>query len=472
MQAPLSDPRMELDPPKETKIIEPSDLGKTCEKMANDGRAKRTLDDLKITLEPYTLTSQSPEKKKSKKGKSKKMDIRQTKNDSWLRFLVMKLDGDESFKTISPFTIAKSLNHILGPLKNVRKVASGSLLVECATKTQSENALSCTVLCGFKVVIEPHKFLNYSRGVITCRDLVYATDQEIKDGMENEGVVEVKRFFRREGEGLTQTGTFLLTFNRPELPETVNAAYYRLKVRPYYPPPLRCFKCQRYGHTSAKCNRNIEICFCGHPKHESEPCPKPKKCPNCSLDHDARSKDCEVLRTETEIQVVRTKNKDMTYRQALDLVASKSYAGRRSYANVAEKRYSGYDERMTRGKETVATQTTCITPSYLTHNPPTSHPYIIPKPTLLSPPQQPPQLPETFRPGTSGTTTALLPSPLFTMGSKGAQEIPEKSDEDKGDGMWETPKKKRGWPKGKPRGSAKSKTQNVQTDDTISLKNE
>lgn len=63
MQVAVSDLRMELDPPKETKIIELSSDGKACEKIANDGRAKRTLDDLKITLESYTLMSLSPDKK-------------------------------------------------------------------------------------------------------------------------------------------------------------------------------------------------------------------------------------------------------------------------------------------------------------------------------------------------------------------------------------------------------------------------
>lgn len=91
-------------------------------------------------------------------------------------------------------------------------------------------------------------------------------------------------FLRKDRETIIQTGTFLLTFNPPELPESVNGAYHRRKIRPYYPPLLRCFKWQKFGHASVRYTQKDETCFLGHPKHESLLCPKPQKFSNCGLD--------------------------------------------------------------------------------------------------------------------------------------------------------------------------------------------
>lgn len=466
LQAPVTDLRMDMDPPTVISTTKPIEKGKTSEKTTNDGRAKRSLEDFKITLEPFTPPSLSPEKKKKKKANSNKLITNPPRTDSWPRYLVIKPDGEESFKTVSPFAINKCITQTVGPLKNVRKLQSGCLMVECETKQQSDKALTCKSLCGFTVTVEPHRFLNYSRGVITCRDLIYATDDEIKDGMKSQGVIDVRRFLRKEGETLTQTGTFLLTFNRPELPESVNAAYHRLKIRPYYPPPLRCFKCQKFGHPSARCTQTDETCFCGHPKHESLPCPKPKKCPNCGLDHEARSKECKILKIEKEVQVLRTQNRDMSYRQAYGIVTSRSYVRKGTFAQATENSNQNTGIRNTKTSVSIATQTTPTTPTQITPTPYKSQHPNIPNPHSSTFPLPTTDLPAE-NPNISGTSAALS-GPLFAVGSAGLL-VPEKSDEEKNEGFWETPKKKRGWPKGKPRGSAKIKNQDSQTETKVTI---
>lgn len=57
----------------------------------------------------------------------------------------------------------------------------------------------------------------------------------------------------------------LLQFREEVLPARVKVGFMSFYVRPYVPPPLRCFKCQRFGHVAAVCREansgvvNVEV---------------------------------------------------------------------------------------------------------------------------------------------------------------------------------------------------------------------
>jgi len=50
-----------------------------------------------------------------------------------------------------------------------------------------------------------------------------------------------------------KTNTFILTFNSNTAPAHINIGYLRVKVDWYIPNPLRCFKCQKFDHSSRLC---------------------------------------------------------------------------------------------------------------------------------------------------------------------------------------------------------------------------
>ena len=68
----------------------------------------------------------------------------------------------------------------------------------------------------------------------------------------------------------------------------------------YTPEPLRCFKCQRFGHHQARCASENHICGVCSQRHPTEECIsklKAKevttpKCPNCNKKHHAWSRFC------------------------------------------------------------------------------------------------------------------------------------------------------------------------------------
>lgn len=76
---------------------------------------------LKLLYNP-TRHQLTREEKKKEMSNNNKLITNPLRSDSWCPYLVIKRDGDESFKAVSPFAINKSLTQTVGPLKNVRKL--------------------------------------------------------------------------------------------------------------------------------------------------------------------------------------------------------------------------------------------------------------------------------------------------------------------------------------------------------------
>ncbi|KAK5640937.1 hypothetical protein RI129_009484 [Pyrocoelia pectoralis] len=190
------------------------------------------------------------------------------KEDSVPRFLILKKkDGD--FTNISPFLISKTLYGLIGNVKEVKKV-KGELLIETVSSKQSRQLIKCEHFGGFEIEVVPHGALNMSKGVVYC-------------GM---------------------AANHILTFNVSKLPRMIQAAFYPLQVRPYIPNPLRCFNCQRFGHSLVNCKHD-KRCVCGKPAHEGIWCEEPIVCPNCQGPHKATTKTCAVYKQEIKIQEVK-----------------------------------------------------------------------------------------------------------------------------------------------------------------------
>lgn len=49
---------------------------------------------------------------------------------------------------LSPFAIQKGISRVAGMMKDVKKLRSGQILVECSKKVQAENLLRAITLAG------------------------------------------------------------------------------------------------------------------------------------------------------------------------------------------------------------------------------------------------------------------------------------------------------------------------------------
>ncbi|GBM45666.1 hypothetical protein AVEN_237908-1 [Araneus ventricosus] len=182
------------------------------------------------------------------------------------------------------------------------------------------------------VSVSPHETLNTSKGVITCGELFNVPLDEITEKLQSQRVSHI----RRDGQ-LLNTKHLVLTFSSHVLPEYVKAGYMRLSVRLYIPNPLRCFKCQRFGHSQTSCRGTLTCARCAEVGHESTGCTAKEKCVNCKGDHTSFSRNCLSWKLEKEVVATKVKNQ-ISYPEARKIVASKAHTAGTSYASVAQKK--------------------------------------------------------------------------------------------------------------------------------------
>ena len=192
--------------------------------------------------------------------------------------------------------------------------------MECDTKKQSDLLLKSQKLVDRHMKVSIHPTLNSSRGVIRCRELAGMSETDIRD---EQGVILVKRIRRKEDGQDKDTNTLFLTFCNANLPKDIRIRYLRAKVDPFVPNPLRCFKCQKYGHGAQRCS-SAAVCPKCALEHEgpctnSPPPPPPPQCVNCEGAHPSSSKDCDVWKKEKQIQKVKTERK-ISYPDARKIV--------------------------------------------------------------------------------------------------------------------------------------------------------
>lgn len=89
------------------------------------------------------------------------------KIENWQRFILLKsLSTEMALTKLSPFAIQKGISGIAGSVKDVKKLWSGQILVECAKKIHADNLMRANVLAGVPMKVSYHPNLNNSKGNI------------------------------------------------------------------------------------------------------------------------------------------------------------------------------------------------------------------------------------------------------------------------------------------------------------------
>ncbi|XP_055951448.1 uncharacterized protein LOC129987499 [Argiope bruennichi] len=237
---------------------------------------------------------------------------------------------------ISPFLVQKSISATVGEVASVKKMRSGDLLVEVSTRNQAQNIQKVKALATIPVNISPHTSLNTSQGVITCGEIFNLPLDYIQEELKPQGVIKVRRItIRREGQ-ILETKHHIITFKSPKLPDFIYAGYIKLPVRPYIPNPLRCFKCQRFGHSKANCRGTVTCARCSEKGHESQQCSAPEKFVNCKGEHTSFSRLCPRWKLEKQITTTKIKE-EISYSEARKKVLLQTPLPGVSYASVVQK---------------------------------------------------------------------------------------------------------------------------------------
>ena len=111
-------------------------------------------------------------------------------------------------------------------------------MIQCARVTRKKSTTDEDILWS-KMLRNIPFILNTSKGIVRCPALNRVTSDDIKEGMVDQGVTDVRRITVRR-DGVTKlTNTYVLTFNSPNLPTVVKIGFIQVKVDVYIPNPLR-----------------------------------------------------------------------------------------------------------------------------------------------------------------------------------------------------------------------------------------
>lgn len=189
---------------------------------------------------------------------------------------------------------------------------------------------------GTPVEVINHPTLNVVCGVIYDLDTVNESEDYLKEMLQHEGVVNVRRIRKRVGESFKNLPLVVLSFYGTKLPDYVFFGLMRVQVRAYYPSPLLCFRCGTYGHSKKVCDptKFQGICLrCAeqHDPNEPPPCQRDAHCKKCNGPHAVNSRDCPVYKNEERIIKIKV-DQGLSFGEARSMFKSISP----SYADTAK----------------------------------------------------------------------------------------------------------------------------------------
>ena len=150
-------------------------------------------------------------------------------------------------------------------LKSKPRQPALSSFVPTQTRAQTKTLLKCTSFCEKAVTVSLHPSRNSTKGTIFAPEMRFMSEEEILDGLMCEGVSHVRRLTTFRDGQRKDTSLLVITFETTKLPDSLLAGHIRYPVRVFIPNPLRCFNCQRYGHSNKFCKQAPRCQKCSSP---------------------------------------------------------------------------------------------------------------------------------------------------------------------------------------------------------------
>jgi len=226
-----------------------------------------------------------------------------------------------------PLDFCRKLSSLVGAVTEV-KVIRDSVRVTCVAPKQKMLLLQITDWFGKLVTVtEPWgKAPAGNRMPDSIKGIIFGVSTELSESdiaseTEAQSVRRVTRWLNRDQ---IKTGSVILTYEGA-LPDYVSIGFIRYRVKPYVPQPMRCNRCQRFGHIAANCKRQSRCVRCGQ-SHNLDSCPikddvTKAVCVNCNGQHSAAFRGCSKYQEVSKVLKVSVAQK-LSYRDALVKVKS------------------------------------------------------------------------------------------------------------------------------------------------------
>lgn len=264
------------------------------------------------------------EKRKRRKDWSQTSGTESEGEDSQSRrskeeYKVLVKFSSEAVNQMNPLKLTKALKETIGIIEGAKILRDGKMIVFCKDSKQQKAAVGIKTLVGQKVTCSVVEGKKWIRGVISGIPIDISADV-IKRNISGATVLEARRLKYTRNKERLDSLSVMLRFDEEKMPSRVFLGAMSYVVRLFIPPPLRCFKCQKFGHVAAVCRGKQRCARCGG-EHEYGGCEegvKPKCC-NCGGDHSAGYGGCQVRKSAAMVQNVKVVE-GITYAEAIKRV--------------------------------------------------------------------------------------------------------------------------------------------------------
>ena len=252
-----------------------------------------------------------------------KLHTTRPSSQSSLIQIVFAESDEVNLSKINPIYVAQTLNDLVGRVEKVYNTQNG-LKILC--NNSQANLLKKEHKFGRYRCIFMIKNSNDSKPKIKgiMHGIPLDTDiSEIEKELQiQNSFVDIEKAFRLQKfdkiqEKKIDTESLIIVFRSEiDFPSNLYLGYRRLTVKEFIPHPIRCFRCQKFGHISKNCRGKQKCPLCSQ-NHSFDECRniENKKCTNCGGSHSAGFKGCPVFVKAKEIKEL-SHQKKITYVEA------------------------------------------------------------------------------------------------------------------------------------------------------------
>jgi len=274
----------------------------------------------------------------------------------------------QKLSKFSPFRIIKEIKALCGDVDNIEHTQSGSLLVTTRSHEQTKTLLAAKKFEEANIPIKTT--IAWSRKL--CQGKIYAPAfsgeslDYLLDKLKPCGVVGIRKLFFDPKK--SKIPLYVLTFLGDTPPTEIFAEYLKINVDIYYPSPMRCNKCCRWGHSTSSCHSLDSYCsHCAKKGHSHANCTEPDPtCINCKGKHNALSKECPNYLKELQACTL-TAEEGISFREARERVYRQTPTNRteNEQFNLSSHEFPLPEVRNTRGEKSSTSNKTPSNTNYL-----------------------------------------------------------------------------------------------------------
>lgn len=257
----------------------------------------------------------------------------------WKYLVISSADESQpdAVRNANPFRVESFLKST-GKREFIREVKSISLgrqlLVVVTNNETSEILLKQNSIPGpnpIHIKVSVSDQLGTKQGVFFCRHIEDMTDEDImknlNDANKDLKICNIRKLNKRGTDGhWVPSGSYVVSMRCSEFPNEIKVGWTIQPIRRFIPEPMRCFRCNKLGHTGKRCrelNENQKNCInCNQPQH-NEPgtkCSETPFCANCnSTAHNSAFRGCQKYMLEKRVNTLMAE-RDIP-RRAANLIA-------------------------------------------------------------------------------------------------------------------------------------------------------